>query len=356
MSRFRRRLMGLAAMKRAFADDFVRCEYIENTSTAYILPNYKTNANTIIELDVQITTVDVQARIIGNASGYFESYINGSSRFAFTSNGLLYSSGISANTLRHIIKLDNTILRGYIDDTEVKITKNASKYYNTMYLIARGNSNNLKCKIYGCKIYDGETMVRDFIPMYQISTDTYGLWDNVSESFFTSPNKVKFKGSLLFIDDYLKGMCSSYADSEGRIDYVTLANSPFGEYKTKLVNKLKWVDLTSSFNKDVKIYGVKSVNTQRLADCTVRFYINGTTNHIGLYIFYKRWGYYNNNSAYSGIANIWTNYDGFYYTIYLDTRSEERNIQYLTFYTINGYRPSQYQNTMVDVLVNSDDI
>ena len=36
MSRFRRRLMGLSALRQAAADDFVRVEYIENTSTAYI--------------------------------------------------------------------------------------------------------------------------------------------------------------------------------------------------------------------------------------------------------------------------------------------------------------------------------
>lgn len=186
--------MGLAALRQALKDDYVRVEYIENTSNAYILPNYKTNANTIIEIDVQITTINVQARIIGNASGYFESYINGNKRFSFASNGSTYSSNVNANTQRHIFKLDNTISKGYIDNTEVKIAKNTSKYYNTIYLIARGEASNLKCKIYGCKIYDGDTLVRDFIPMYQKSKDLYGLWDRVNEEFYTSPNGVKFTG------------------------------------------------------------------------------------------------------------------------------------------------------------------
>ena len=218
MSKYRRRL----AMIRQYYEDFQEVEYIENTSTAYIHTNHKTKANTIIELDVQITTIDVQARIIGNASGYFESYINGSSRFAFASNGLLYSSGINANTLRHIFKLDNTISKGYIDDTEVKITKNASKYYNTIYLIARGGNNNLKCKIYGCKIYDGTALVRDYIPMYRKSTKEYGLWDKVEGKFYLSPNGVSFIGGAEVVRDindniyYLK----EYVGARGYYSYV----------------------------------------------------------------------------------------------------------------------------------------
>lgn len=237
MSRFRRRLMGLAALRQAAADDFVRVEYIENTSTAYILPNYKTNANTIIEFDVQITTINVQARIIGNASGYFESYINGNKRFSFASNGSTYSSNVNANTQRHIFKLDNTISKGYIDNTEVKIAKNTSKYYNTIYLIARGEASNLKCKIYGCKIYNGDTLVRDFIPMYQKSKDLYGLWDRVEEKFYTSPNGVKFTGGERVIADandnlyYLKDYISSNDSINAYITLRKFSNTDKIEFK-----------------------------------------------------------------------------------------------------------------------------
>lgn len=229
--------MGLAALRQAAADDFVRVEYIENTSTAYILPNYKTNANTIIEFDVQITTINVQARIIGNASGYFESYINGNKRFLFASNGSTYSSNVNANTQRHIFKLDNTISKGYIDNTEVKIAKNTSKYYNTIYLIARGEASNLKCKIYGCKIYNGDTLVRDFIPMYQKSKDLYGLWDRVEEKFYTSPNGVKFTGGERVIADandnlyYLKDYISSNDSINAYITLRKFSNTDKIEFK-----------------------------------------------------------------------------------------------------------------------------
>ena len=37
--------------------------------------------------------------------------------------------------------------------------------------------------------------------MYQISTDTYGLWDRVNEEFYTSPNGVKFIGGERVIAD-----------------------------------------------------------------------------------------------------------------------------------------------------------
>lgn len=354
--------------------DFIRCEYIENTPTAYIDTLIKGSDKISIQLkyvfkknsNSTVSGFIFGSRIANNDRQYgiINSYVS-QFRFGNTTSSTAYITDTDI-----LVTLDNTE-----NHYELKILDSSNNLLHTLTTTNNSFSNNLNLyifginnngsliafsdttKLYSCKIYDGETIVRDFIPMYQISTDTYGLWDRVENKFYTSPNGVKFKGSLLFIDEYLKGMCQSYADSEGRIDYKTLANSPFGEYKTKLVNKLKWVDFTPTFNKDVKIYGVKSVNTQRLAECTVRFYINGTKNHIGLYIFYKRWGYYNNSSsAYNNIANIWTNYDGFYYTIYLDTRSKERNVKYLQFYTINGYKPEHYKSTMVDVLVNIDDI
>lgn len=177
-----------------------RVEYIENTTTAYIDPQYITNANSIIEIKVQLTATAAQNRIIGNTSGYFECYINGSSKWGFTSNGNLYVSNIAANTELHTFKIDNNALKGYIDVTQINITKNAASYYNNAYLISRNGSSTCKCKIYYSKIYNRNTLVRDFIPVKNTLTNQYGLLDTVEQKFYVSPNGVEFSGGNEIID------------------------------------------------------------------------------------------------------------------------------------------------------------
>ena len=78
-------------------------------------------------------------------------------------------------------------------------------------------------KLFYCRIYNENTeLIRDYIPMYQISTDTYGLWDRVNEEFYTSPNGVKFTGGERVIADaedniyYLK----NYVVARGYYSYA----------------------------------------------------------------------------------------------------------------------------------------
>ena len=379
MSRFRRRLMGLAALRQAKADDFILCEYIENTSTAYINTGYKNGATSWrIDALISLTTANKGGYIIGSrgSSRYFQTIEITSNPYFETKahQTTVANSDYTAelNKKYHLVGTPKSLTVSYEDideETQETIEKsftitNSGGLYSNGHELAIFNlrqsitaQNAFQGRLYGLKLYNASgTLIRDYIPMYQVSTDTYGLYDVLNDKFYGSDNSSKFTGSLLFIDDYLKGMCQErWADSEGRILYTTLANSVFGEEKTKLVNKLKWVNLTSTFDQSVKLYGIKT-NSTRQADCTVNFNYNGTTNWLGLYIFYKRYGYPNGASSYKHITSIWTSYSEYYYTIYLDSYSVSRNVKYMNFKNITGYRPANYKPTMVDVLVNSDDI
>lgn len=389
MSRFRRRLMTLEQQRKAFADDYIPCEYIENVSTAYINTGVNVKTSKYFDIDISVTTLDRNNYIIGQRA---KNNVIDSSSNVMTGILVNTSNNFETGVARTDVKYTNytveinkryrltgdyknvTVKYNGIDEEtqetveqSFKIT-NAGVYttnFNRILFLFNINqptlneSNAFRGRMYGCKIYNdnGTVLLRDYIPMYKISTDEYGMFDQLNQKFYGSGNSSKFTGSLLFIDDYLKGMCQArWADSEGRILYTTLANSVFGEEKTKIVSKLKWVNLTSTFNTSVKLYGIKSTSTQRQADCTVNFNYNGTTNWLGLYIFYKRWGYANGGSSYNGISSTWTSYGGYYYTIYLDSYSSGRNVKYMTYKNVTGYRPAQYTASMVQVLVNSDDI
>ena len=57
-------------------------------------------------------------------------------------------------------------------------------------------SNNANIWLKGCKIWQGSTLVRDFIPALKLRTEA-GLLDRVSGDFYTSPNGEKFYYKLL---------------------------------------------------------------------------------------------------------------------------------------------------------------
>lgn len=57
------------------------------------------------------------------------------------------------------------------------------------------HSNNANFWLKGCKIWQGGTLVRDFIPALKLRTEA-GLLDRVSGVFYTSPNGAKFNYKL----------------------------------------------------------------------------------------------------------------------------------------------------------------
>ena len=49
-------------------------------------------------------------------------------------------------------------------------------------------------RVYYCRMWQGTTLVRDFVPVLKISTQKYGLYDNVTHTFFGSNNSTDFFG------------------------------------------------------------------------------------------------------------------------------------------------------------------
>jgi hypothetical protein len=56
--------------------------------------------------------------------------------------------------------------------------------------------NCILAKYYYFKIYDGDTLVRDYIPAKDNTTGKYGLYDLVNNTFSTSAGSVEFTGQV----------------------------------------------------------------------------------------------------------------------------------------------------------------
>lgn len=59
-----------------------------------------------------------------------------------------------------------------------------------IHLFARGNSGNYerrsKCQIYRAKIYNGDDLIRDFVPAKRNSDGEIGMYDIVNDVFYTN--------------------------------------------------------------------------------------------------------------------------------------------------------------------------
>ena len=246
MSRFRRRLMGLSALRQAAADDFVRVEYLENISNAYIDTLIKPIANRRYVLDFAFTSTDSLQQ-----NGCMQDLGNGTfNRCHFGIRGTLIDfqgclqrsiyNWQPVDTNRHIWEIGYRNVK--FDDTTKGTTTNDNYLPNVTFCIfARKVNEQVQdfCmqRVYSFKIYNGDLLVRDFIPMYQKSKDLYGLWDRVENKFYTSPNGVKFTGGARVVADandnlyYIKNYISSNDSINAYITLRKFSNTDKIEFK-----------------------------------------------------------------------------------------------------------------------------
>jgi hypothetical protein len=217
--------MGLAQLREAKRKDFVRVEYIENTSTAYIDTNIQFNLSMEINgkfQNMDNTTSERDRRYFGGATTWKGYGLSVSENSIMLNEALSWDDGIKTYNVSTPFEIHYKNKSVTVNNYTVNLntTKGNSTEVPTIYLLAEHRPNTaaisfLIGRLYYFKIYnENDVLVRDYIPMYQISTDTYGLWDRVEKKFYTSPNGVKFIGGREIIYDaeieYLESTGTQY--------------------------------------------------------------------------------------------------------------------------------------------------
>lgn len=202
--------MGLAALRQAAADDFVRVEYIENISNAYINSGIFGTMDLDFYIEFEPTELHQSlnkgvgtifgSRTEWNQNGYqlttFNKNATNKGHFLCAKNyGYSDNRVPTANMFlggKNIIKKEGLIFTR-ADGTTFNLTSQSFTTPKTIYIFGCSNrygtvTEIAKFKLYKLQFSKNGTLVRDFIPMYQKSTDTYGLWDRVTKEFYTSPN------------------------------------------------------------------------------------------------------------------------------------------------------------------------
>lgn len=185
---------------RSLPNGYTQVEYIESNGTQYIDTEFKHNQDTRVVMDVQVITqpgnhawmfegrtngVSNKGLLLLNGTTWNADYVNGSSgRHPFSSIGVLDKLIIDYNK-------NNLVING------VSYTWTAETFQSTVNLVffacnTDGTiSGYITARLWSAKIYDNETLIRDYIPCIN-ENGVCGLWDDINSNFYESAGSGSF--------------------------------------------------------------------------------------------------------------------------------------------------------------------
>ena len=193
---------------RGLPDGYTRLQYIQSTGTQYIDTGLKANLNTKVSLIFKWTEYDSSnkfgylfggrdgqssnAFIVGSSNGFVTTGANFFAQFDSVSPTTVVTRSLDLN--KHILLLSSSGF--YIDDVLLRTFSGPGTFTTTktvpLFAYWSGSSlNKGKAAIYSFKMWNGDTLVRDFIPAKN-SSNVIGMYDTVSKTFFTNAGSGTF--------------------------------------------------------------------------------------------------------------------------------------------------------------------
>lgn len=180
---------------------YTELEYIQSSGTQYIDTGYKPNNNTrvVTEVEAVDSGADVwlfEGRNAKNVAsfGVFINYSKADKQFSSCYGTSEYKHPIAPNGKVKVDANKNVFTIG--SDSYTHSTQTFQSNYN-LYLFCNNNANTtkgyLKGKIYSCKIYDNETLIRNYVPC-QNASGGIGLYDLINDKFYGNNGTGTFIG------------------------------------------------------------------------------------------------------------------------------------------------------------------
>lgn len=295
-------------------DGFIQAEYFEFAGGEYISTKFKPNSNTKIVVDCQVVSLSSQYSAIcgsrNKSSQQVWFYVDNSKNIWMGRWGTKeYSISFSSQPVsdRHVVSLDKSQFK--VDGTTIAI--NDSTSFTNSYSMHIGDVNNANSPQYPCKVrifsmqvYDNGTLVRDFIPCLEESSEHIGLYDRATDIFHRANGS---QTSTLSINKPIIGniktngglnpLAGGYVNINGSYKPITQAYM----FKKERYCVLDYIQSTGMQGIDTGIAPsddlVTTINFQFLTDITSHMFIFGAGhNSIGYLLDAKsgntlRWSY-----------------------------------------------------------------
>lgn len=180
--------------------------YIQNSGTQLIDTGYVPSGETTVEITFKCEKIaggDAENYpVYGSANGYnqnaFELWSLAKGFCTYGSQDYKSNFGLTAGVKYTSIQSKNVLT---INGNTFTFTKQTFSTPYNLLLFATHRDNGIiisaddaKLKIYSCKIYDNDTLIRDYIPCINASGEV-GLYDLVGKQFYGNAGTGAFVGS-----------------------------------------------------------------------------------------------------------------------------------------------------------------
>lgn len=179
--------------------------YIESTGYEYINTGFKPNQNTRLTLEMDLLSrksIDTSQRTVflfgcrhSATSNLYQVYITDETTF--------YDGYNKKNTTATIDKGNNNFLidknktKTLINDIQLNHTAATYQVDYDLILFGANTAGSVDARraigrVYSCKIYDNDILVRDYIPVKMKESGEIGLWDKANNVFYPNAGTGKF--------------------------------------------------------------------------------------------------------------------------------------------------------------------
>lgn len=178
--------------------EYQEVEYIESTGKQYIDSEVIATTSIITEVKCQSFASNKCIVGMGTSANYrYQIYAGSDSQYYCRLDGAESQMGDVPITTVATIILDPVAKKATINGADYSLPYTGTIQARTLWLFGRNQTSNVSnyfstTKMWYCKMWDGDVLVRDFVPCYRKSDGVAGMYDTVTARFFENAGTGEF--------------------------------------------------------------------------------------------------------------------------------------------------------------------
>lgn len=262
-------------------DGYTQLEYIQSSGAQYVDTRFKPSGNSGIVIDYQqVGTIAYQDPLFGarqsSSNTAFSMWLSSNVTYPQYGNVSYDTKPIYINNnTRLIYKLDKGIAScggKTVSFSQLSFTSSYNLVLFSVNTAGTVDTRRIRGKLYGCKIYDNDKIVRDFIPCKNPS-GAIGLYDTVNSQFYQNAGTgtfiagpeiiqpssdfitINYEGSYNVVDINNSAVKSLNKDTEWIFQFVPGSTLPSGYTELEYIQSSGTQYINTGFkpNQDTKI-------------------------------------------------------------------------------------------------------